>query len=464
MQFVFTPRVQTRLADTETPVSIYLKIRDHFPESILMESGDHSASEHRYSYICCKPLATFSVKEHHITIGYPNGDKTVRHINGHTDVMQTLDSFMDCFSIETQEELYHTKGLYGYINYDAVQHFETVTLRDRTLQSRQTDDIHFSFYGIVIVFDHHKNVCHIIDFNDDSAIHLVESLLRHQISHYPFKIKQEEQSSCSDEAFLELIQKGKEHCYRGDVFQIVLSRSFSTKFSGDDFNVYRSLRSINPSPYLFYFDYGGYHLFGSSPEAQLKIEDHKASIHPIAGTYKRTGNLEKDALLADQLREDQKENAEHTMLVDLARNDLSKNYSEVNVIVYKDIRMFSHVIHMVSEVTGARSVENTNALKVIADTFPAGTLSGAPKYKAIQLIDSYETQSRGFYGGSIGFIGFNGDFNQAIMIRTFLSKDQSLTYQAGAGVVASSIPQHELQEVDNKLRALRTALQLAQTS
>lgn len=253
------------------------------------------------------------------------------------------------------------------------------------------------------------------------------------------------------------MKKAKEHCFRGDVFQLVLSRRFFQNFKGDEFNVYRTLRSINPSPYLFFFDYGDFKIFGSSPEAQLIVQDGKAEIHPIAGTFKKTGDDKKDLISAKELAKDPKENSEHVMLVDLARNDLSRNGTNVVVEKNREIQFYSHVIHLVSKVT-CKMKTTTNTFRVVADTFPAGTLSGAPKHKALQLIDKYEKIKRNFYGGAIGYMDFNGNFNHAIIIRSFLSLNNQLHYQAGAGIVADSIPESELQEVYNKLGALDKAL------
>jgi anthranilate synthase component 1 len=268
-------------------------------------------------------------------------------------------------------------------------------------------------------------------------------------------------SNLTDEQFIEFVKKGKDHCYRGDVFQLVLSRRFSQGFKGDEFNVYRTLRSINPSPYLFFFDYGYFRIFGSSPEAQLIVQDSKAEIHPIAGTFRRTGDDEKDAKAAEALAKDPKENSEHVMLVDLARNDLSRNGSKVEVEKNREVQFYSHVIHLVSKVT-CKMKKSAKTFRVVADTFPAGTLSGAPKHKALQLIDRYETTKRNFYGGAIGYMDFHGNFNHAIIIRSFLSKNHELHYQAGAGIVADSVPENELQEVYNKLGALDKALTLAE--
>jgi anthranilate synthase component 1 len=299
-------------------------------------------------------------------------------------------------------------------------------------------------------------------FNGEtSSMNDVLTLLNNRnFASYNFLLKGEEQSPLTDDEYLKMVTEGKKHCYRGNTFQIVLSRRFSQAFAGDDFKAYRALRSINPSPYLFYFDFGSYRIFGSSPEAHLVIKKNKAYIDPIAGTFRRTGDDEKDLLLAEQLRQDPKENAEHVMLVDLARNDLARNTKNVKLEIFKEIQYYSHVIHMVSRVSGELQ-PGTNVFKLFADTFPAGTLSGAPKIKAIELIDQIEPHPRGFYGGCIGYIGLNGEFDQAITIRSFLSKNNTLYYQAGAGIVAKSVEESELQEVNNKLAALKQALELA---
>ena len=319
-------------------------------------------------------------------------------------------------------------------------------------------------YKYIIAINHFQNTLYLVENifdNQEEGLDRIENMLYNRnIATYPFNPVDKEESNISDKEYMEMVSKGKEHCKRGDVFQIVLSRQFNQQFVGDEFNVYRTLRSINPSPYLFYFDYGNYKIFGSSPEVQLEIKEGKAVIHPIAGTFKRTGNDEEDKKLAEKLMIDQKENSEHVMLVDLARNDLSRNASGVTVETYREIQYFSHVLHMVSVVSGKLS-EKYNPVQVMADTFPAGTLSGAPKYKAMELIDKYEKNRRGYYGGCIGYIGFNGDFNHAILIRSFLSKNNNLFYQAGAGIVVESVEENELNEVNNKLAALKSAIEQA---
>ena len=357
-------------------------------------------------------------------------------------------------------------GLFGYIAYDAVQYFEDIKLNAPKKEEKRIPDIQYHLYQFVIAIDHFKDEITIFQQSYSEDVNGIEQLEAYisnkNFASYKFKAEGIEESNFTDSEFIDIIKKGKAHCKRGDVFQMVLSREFSQHFSGDDFNVYRALRSVNPSPYLFYFDYGNFKLFGSSPEAQLIVTKNSATIHPIAGTFKRTGNDEADAQLAEKLKLDAKENAEHVMLVDLARNDLSRNCTDVKVEKFREIQYYSHVIHLVSNVSGKLKKE-VSTLKIIGDTFPAGTLSGAPKHKAMQLIDQYENKSRSFYGGCIGFLGFDGTFNSAIMIRSFLSKNNRLFYQAGAGVVDSSNEQSELEEVNNKLGALKAAINIAKS-
>jgi anthranilate synthase component 1 len=388
-------------------------------------------------------------------------------LNNTNEVPQLLWNFMQKFDIQKSEvkEAKFAQGLFGYTTYDAVQFFDTVSLTTRNSQlTTGIPLMRYRLYQYVIAINHFKDELFICEnkingVENDAAV--VESLIRSKdVPVYPFSLKGEESSNMTNEAYKEMVKKGIASCNRGDVFQIVLSRRFQQKFIGDEFNVYRALRSVNPSPYLFFFDYGDYKLMGSSPEAQLVIKEGKAIVHPIAGTYKRTGDDEADKLATERLLKDAKENAEHVMLVDLARNDLSRLCDEVEVAQYRQVQYFSHVIHLVSEVTG-KIREGSNPFELVAKTFPAGTLSGAPKFKAIGLIDSYEPTSRSYYGGAIGFMGFDGSCNHAIMIRTFLSKNNTLTYQAGAGVVAASNPESELQEVNNKLGALKKAIDLA---
>ena len=452
------------LADTITPVSIYLKIRDNYPNSILLESSDYHANDNSFSYICFNPIASIKVENDIITQTFPDGSSSNLQISETTDVTEEIHQFTKRFKVNSETEFkFINNGIFGYIAYDAVRYFEDIHISKKE-NSVNIPDIFYAVYQNIIAINHFKNEAYIFAhcYKSDSNIDAIFQLIKaRNFASYNFMPKGEISSNLTDNDYKNHVELAKKHCGRGDVFQLVLSKSFTQEFKGDEFNVYRALRSINPSPYLFYFDYGNFKIFGSSPEAQLIVSNGKAEIHPIAGTFKRTGNDLQDAELAKQLKIDDKENAEHVMLVDLARNDLSRNGSHVTVDTYREVQFFSHVIHLVSKVTGHKH-EKVSTMQVVADTFPAGTLSGAPKHRAMQLIEQYEKTSRSFYGGAIGFMDFEGNFNHAIMIRTFLSKNHKLHWQAGAGLVSKSNPETELQEVYNKLGALTKAIELAE--
>ncbi|MBL7857119.1 MAG: chorismate-binding protein [Cyclobacteriaceae bacterium] len=466
MKFTLITHSKKLLADTLTPVNIYLKIRDVFAGSILLESSDYHGHENSLSLICCSPMASFQVKGDQAEMRFPDGSVQQETINQVGQVTDMLENFRNSFEADQDvQSKFVSSGLFGYMTYDAVRFFEDVTI---TKKDAFIPDVLYKLYRYVIVVDHFSNELslfehHLSTASDQSSTleKLQQIIFSNRFATYPFSVVNGEESNFSDEEFLSVIEKGKEHCYRGDVFQIVLSRRFACDFKGDEFNVYRALRSINPSPYLFYFDYGNFKLLGSSPEAQLQVKQDKAHIYPIAGTFRRSGNDQEDAAIAERLAADEKENAEHVMLVDLARNDMSRNAANVTVEVFKEIQYYSHVIHLVSKVTGTLK-HDASIVRMATDTFPAGTLSGAPKHMAMTLINTYENTNRGFYGGAIGFMGFDGSFNHAIMIRTFLSRENKLIYQAGAGVVSKSDASSELQEVNNKLAALRKAVLMAE--
>ena len=451
------------LADTITPVSIYLKIRDKYPNSILLESSDYHTNNNSFSYICCNPIASIKVGNDVIKQVFPDGSSKKNNVKS-TDVTAEIHKFTKRFKVNSDEEFkFINNGIFGYTAYDAVKYFEDIEISKKE-DSLEIPDIYYAVYQNIIAINHFKNEAYIFahcfatENNVDDIHHLIKAK---NFASYQFNAEGDISSNLSDDEYKEHVELAKKHCARGDVFQLVLSKKFQQDFKGDEFNVYRALRSINPSPYLFYFDYGNFKIFGSSPEAQLVVSDGKAEIHPIAGTFKRTGDDLKDAELAEKLVEDAKENAEHVMLVDLARNDLSRHGSQVEVEKYREVQFFSHVIHLVSKVTGQKH-DNTPTMQVVGDTFPAGTLSGAPKHMAMQLIEKYEKTSRAYYGGAIGFMDFEGNYNHAIMIRTFLSKNHQLHWQAGAGLVSKSNPEDELQEVYNKLGALTKAIELAE--
>ena len=457
------------LADVYTPVGIYLRLRDRFRDTVLLESTDFHVGENSFSIIGINALAGIEISNYQeIEFKLPSRNSQKIKITKETKVAEELWKFMQYFNIAETTTLPVSKaqGLFGYTTFDAIQFFEEIKFKAfRGNENPQIPLVRYRLYQYVIVINHFKDelfICENHITGIESEVDIVESLIKSKdVPSFPFAVVQKETSSLSDEEYMSMVKKGIAGCARGDVFQVVLSRKFQQKFSGDEFNVYRSLRNINPSPYLFYFDYGDYRLFGSSPESQLIVQNNMAVVHPIAGTFKRTGNDAVDEDLAEKLAKDEKENAEHVMLVDLARNDLSRLCNEVKVTRFCEVQYFSHVIHLVSEVKG-KVPENSNPFDLLGITFPAGTLSGAPKYKAMQLIDEFEKDARGYYGGCIGFVGFNGSINHAIMIRTFLSQQNSLIYRAGAGIVAASNPASELQEVTNKLNALTSAIKSAE--
>jgi len=453
-------QVKKFMADLITPVSLFLRIRDHYAQPVLLESNDFSSAEDCFSFIGLQPIAEFEVRRGKICTTLP-GLGTQEHLVENTDsVASALHAFTTSFEVSQDTELPVFNGFFGHVSFDAVQYFDTHAFEE---EKRVVDipDVRFALNRFIVAINHFKNELYVLENlleGEESDIARFEGLMRSpKIPMHEFALDGAEQSNLSDEAFRELVRIGKHHCQVGDVFQIVFSRQFSQRFKGDEFNVYRVLRSVNPSPYLFFFDYGDYKIFGSSPEAQMIVRKGVARVNPIAGTYRRTGNHAVDAEKALKLSEDPKEVAEHIMLVDLARNDLGRHAVNVRVKKLKEIQFFSHVIHLVSTVEGDLE-EGANPIQIFGDTFPAGTLSGAPKFKAIELIHQYENQNRSFYGGSIGLIGFDGDITQAIVIRSLLSKNNVLYYQAGAGIVAASQEESELQEVNNKLGALKRAL------
>lgn len=444
------------IGDLTTPVSLYLKVRDEYGGALLLETSAYSVKEGSSSMICFNSLGSITIDDGQLE------NKDVR--KARFDVYEEIAYFMDQFELPEESDCYDMQAIFGYTTYNAIQYFEDIAF-DQSKKDEEIPDLRYDFYRNLIVFDHFHESIIVIDNcpeGQDSNLDQVIELIDAQ-NHKPgqFAIVGDEYSNLTDDDYIEMVRNGKKHCKRGDVFQIVLSRKYYVPFKGDDFNVYRALRSVNPSPYLYYFDYGSYRIFGSSPEAQLKVTDGIAEIHPIAGTYRRTGDEEHDKGMADALSKDPKEVAEHVMLVDLARNDLSRNSINVEVVEYKVIQYFSHVIHLVSKVIG-KVVDRKKSINVYGDTFPAGTLSGAPKYRAMSLIDQYEPNGRSFYGGGLGLFKYNGDIDHAIIIRSFLSKDEIMIRQAGAGIVMKSDEQSELQEVNNKLAALKSAIELAE--
>ena len=458
--FNYTTSSQTILADLYTPVGVYMRLRDIYPQSALMESSDYHDANNSHSFIGINPIASVAIGHGEATVTFPDGSTEKHEVNKDYRSDKAIHALID--HIRVTGEHAENCGLYGYTSFNAVRYFEDIAVKDETQEKNDAPDMLYILYKDIIIFDHFNNLLTIVTLGDQSELdNIFRQMNKSNVQAYDFHPVGDVSSTLTDEEHKENIRKGIKHCLRGDVFQIVLSRRFIQKFEGDDFKLYRALRSINPSPYLFYFDFGGFRIFGSSPETHCRIQGKKAYIDPIAGTTRRTGDADADRKGAEFLRNDPKENAEHVMLVDLARNDLSRNCHNVKVDFYKDLQYYSHVIHLVSRVSGELD-SDADPIKAFIDTFPAGTLSGAPKVRAMQLISEYEPHNRGAYGGCIGYIGLNGSLNQAITIRTFVSRNNELWFQAGGGIVAKSNVEYELQEVNNKLGALRKAILMAE--
>lgn len=467
--FNYTTQTRKILADLYTPVGVYMRLRDIYPQSALMESSDYHGTENSRSFIGVHPIASIAVGHGVVTATYPDGRVEEKELPAFGEgkgekcklaISKAFNDFIQAFHVEGEGS--ECCGLYGFTTFNAVRYFENIPVKDTTMEKNDAPDIYYIMYKNIIVFDHFNNTMQLITLGEEAELDaLMKAINKANVKPYDFHPVGETTSTLTDEEHKANIRRCIQHCLRGDVFQIVVSRRFVQKYEGDDFKLYRALRSINPSPYLFYFDFGGFRIFGSSPETHNRIVGDKAFIDPIAGTTKRTGNMEQDRKAAEFLRNDPKENAEHVMLVDLARNDLSRNCHGVKVDFYKDMQFYSHVIHLVSRVSGTLDAQ-ADHIKAFIDTFPAGTLSGAPKVRAMQIISELEPHNRGAYGGCIGFIGLNGDLNQAIVIRTFISRNGELWFQAGSGVVAKSNDQYELEECNNKLGALTKAIHIAE--
>ena len=467
--FNYTTKTRKILADLYTPVGVYMRLRDIYPQSALMESSDYHGSDNSRSFIGMHPMASIAVGHGIVTATYPDGTIQKQELPAFGEgkgeacklaISKAINDFVHSFHVEGEGKDFC--GLYGFTTFNAVRYFENIPVKDTTMEKNDAPDIYYIMYKDIIVFDHFNNTMELITLGEETELdELLKAVNKANVKPYDFHPVGETTSTLTDEEHKANVRRCIQHCLRGDVFQIVVSRRFVQKYEGDDFKLYRALRSINPSPYLFYFDFGGFRIFGSSPETHNRIVGDTAFIDPIAGTTKRTGNMEEDRKAAEFLRNDPKENAEHVMLVDLARNDLSRNCHGVKVDFYKDMQFYSHVIHLVSRVSGTLD-KDADHIKEFIDTFPAGTLSGAPKVRAMQIISELEPHNRGAYGGCIGFIGLNGDLNQAIVIRTFISRNGELWFQAGSGVVVKSNDQYELEECNNKLGALTKAIHIAE--
>ena len=466
MKYKIYTQHQEYLADLHTPVAVYNKLRDHYPGALLFESADYHDRTKNKSFICIDPIANFEAKRKNYSYQIDGQEPVIKEATEGKEVLASLQAFMGTFISAPTDFPIETMGLWGYSAFESVQYFEDIELNSRADVIKDNPDLKYQLFRYTIIFDHFKKSMYIVehafsDTKDSSGIDQVYATIQaSSYSHFHFNTVGEETSNTSDSRYMAMVESGIQHCKLGNTFQVVLSREFRQEFKGDDFTLYRCLRNVSPSPYLFYLDYGDFKILGSSPESQLRVSDNIATINPIAGTVRRGDNIEDDRAKAEALRANPKEMSEHVMLVDLARNDLSKSSSKVEVETYAEIQYFSQVIHLVSKVNGQLN-EDKKGIDIYADTFPAGTLSGAPKYRALQIIDEEESITRNFYGGAVGFFGFNGQVNHAIIIRSILSKNNTLVYQAGAGIVIESSPEGELEEVNNKVRAIRLSIEKA---
>jgi len=444
-------------ADSYNPVLLYRQLRHKFRKVCLLESNDYNNRSDSKSFLGLDPIVEITYESGIFKLETEGQLSLIEPIIGISSSQQ-LQILLDSYQMIDGSK----PRFFGRISFE-FSHEENKIQASNPSDS-EIPEIHLFLFRYVIQIDHFKDEGFIIkqSFTDcELETEEIHQLLRsNNLSMFPFELLGDEQEEKTEFQFKNMVEKAQEHCRRGDVFQMVLSNSYKQAFFGDDFEVYRSLRRLNPSPYLFYFDFEDYRLFGSSPEAQLKIIDGKAEIHPIAGTVVKSGIIEDDQKNIAFLKQDEKENSEHVMLVDLARNDLSRFCTNVRIEKFKEIQHFSHVYHIVSHVT-AKSISK-QTIPILSASFPAGTLSGAPKNKALELIARYETSRRDFYGGAIGMLESKGDLNMAIVIRSLLSKNNVLHYRAGAGIVLDSIPEKEYQEVQHKLRAVRTAIKQAQ--
>ncbi len=466
--------------DCVSPVGLYLSLRDKYPGSCLLESSDYHGVENSSTILGVGPLLSVEVSGEELTVRGAAGEVLSRVAvspatdkSNPSDAISQIKSFFYELEIEKLDSNLAPvfNGLIGYISFESIPLFENIKFKKERDPRRQIPEVRYTLFSYLIEVKHFSNELYItknsLDVSEPESIlvkdinRLFSVCLHNTFTSGVFSAVGDELSNISDSENLEIINTCKRHIQRGDVFQIVPSRRYSQEFSGDDFQVYRALRSINPSPYLYYFDCGGFKLFGSSPEAQLVVKDGVASLYPIAGTCPRTGVDKVDRAHANKLYEDPKENAEHVMLVDLARNDLSRFCKRVHVPVFKEIQYYSHVTHLVSQVQGTLN-SKSSIFDILSATFPAGTLSGAPKYRALEILDDLEVGRRENYAGAVGLIDFSGNLNHAIIIRSFLSKDNVLYSQAGAGIVSDSVPDLEVEEIKNKLGALKQAIKIAQ--
>jgi len=477
---LFSKKIQMKtfqkqlLADMDTPVSSYFKLNEH-SASLLLESMEGDGRNGRYSIIGIKPLLSFIRYPDRTVIENPDSgeEKTLRG-----DPFDHLRAVLSSFKFEATEP-YECGFLAGYVCYDAVRYIENIPANSEN--DLQLPDMHFILPSEVVIFDNFthtlKLLVHLEDSGDSSTLERKASqqldALVTKITHHTPKIQEISKLTptttpplkinIATEDYCQSVIKAKQYIRNGDIFQVVLSRRFQTDIHCGAFDIYRMLHLINPSPYMFYINFDDVKLIGSSPETMVKYDENKILVRPIAGTRKRGTSVEEDAAIAAELLKDEKELAEHEMLVDLGRNDVGRiaRYGSVKLESYKQVENYSHVMHIVSTVSGELR-QGRDAVDVFKACFPAGTVSGAPKVRAMEIIDELEKTRRGPYAGAVGYFDFCGRTDTCITIRTMVVKGKTAYWQAGGGIVADSDPAYELEETENKARALLKAISLAE--
>ena len=479
---IIVPVYKKILADLLTPVNAYLKIKEQSNYSFLLESVEGGERIARYSFLGYHPSEIVSLTDGKVM--HTSGEESTTYKGNGLDQLRDILSKYEPVDIMGLPPL--TCGAIGYISYNSVRYFFNLNGNSSsTLSSQdQPPDMQFAFYRTIMAFDHFKHQAILISnvfINDDelkslndndlqekydtalSHIASFETLLNTDIAYNPKKIKTDEyRETFKREDYLKSVEKAKEHIVQGDAFQIVLSRREELENHPEPFEVYRALRTINPSPYLFFLQMDDQVITGSSPEMLVKVDNRTLHVRPIAGTRPRGSTKAEDDALESELRKDEKERAEHAMLVDLGRNDVGKvsKYGTVKVSELMAVERYSHVMHLVSKVTGELS-EEYDALDALIATFPAGTVTGAPKKRAMEIIDDLEPLSRGIYAGGIGYLDYKGNLDTCIAIRTITFKGGKAFIQAGAGIVFDSIPENEYEECGNKAKVLKEAIAMA---
>ena len=446
--------------DALTPISIYQSLKGE--KKCLLESSLKHEESGRYSFIAVNPYMEL--------IGSLNKSLVINHLTGDKSEysgkpLDQLQQLLDEQEIIPPENLPFAGGAIGYIGYDAIRMYEEIghVPEDRL----QMPDVHVMLYDTAVMYDHKRHEVTITALNPNQIYTNTEldqrlSMIQSQLTNYTNVDPGIDQvksltytSNINKQDYLQAVEQAKSHIKQGDIFQIVLSQRLSAPFSGSPFAFYRKLRQENPSPYMFFIEFDEYTVLGASPESLIKVKGREVTTNPIAGTRKRGMTKQEDQQLADELIHDEKELAEHRMLVDLGRNDLGKvcEIGSVHLTKYMLIEKYQHVMHIVSEVKGTLA-SNMSGLEALVSTLPAGTVSGAPKIRAMQLINEFETVKRGVYSGAVGYVGFDGNLDFALAIRTMVIKDQVAHVQAGAGIVYDSVPESEFEETLNKARSL----------